>query len=254
MKIYFLDYEKISKNKNCLKEAISFLSLDEKKKLSLFRNEKRKICFILGRAFLRSLLAYNFDCNPNEIFFQKTENGRLILSKNNFLKTDAKISFNLSYSHKTIAIIFGKKEMSIDVEYLKERYFDLISEEYFADIEKEFLLNKIKKKKERFYILWTLKEAYIKVSNGELFGCLSQIVFHLNVKRKTIIFPKNPKIIFASFSVFHNYIFSVAFKPIEAQLKKETLEVYKVHSFDSIQKITPNLLFASENSPLKTLN
>lgn len=79
-----------------------------------------------------------------------------------------KIKRNFSLSHKkNFSFIVKGKNVALDAEILQDRDFFRICEICFNETEKEILQNSSDKKM-KFYEIWTLKEAVLKISKSNL--------------------------------------------------------------------------------------
>lgn len=101
---------------------------------------------------------------PTEPVYEYGENGKPYLQGNPFY-------FNLSHSGLYVAGSFSEKETGIDIQYRKETGYEKVAERFFTAAEKAFLqeLPEEPGRRERFYCLWTRKEAYGKLT-GEGIG------------------------------------------------------------------------------------
>lgn len=136
------------------------LSEDETIRSRQFAFSYLKDRFITCRATLRILLGYYLNESAKEIQFNYGEYGKPILThKNN------KIQFNLSHSEDQAVYAFSwKNEVGIDIEHIKENDFHkgiekiILSARELSDFEKLPYEQRIN----RFYELWTCKEAVLK--------------------------------------------------------------------------------------------
>lgn len=110
---------------------------------------------LLGRALVRQLLKEN---GFNEkILFGKTANGRPYTIP----KT---MNFSISHSEGNVIAALSKKKIGIDLEILRDIDLCLCKKACTAS-ETGWILkaNSISEQQKRFFILWTLKESYMKV-------------------------------------------------------------------------------------------
>ncbi len=94
-----------------------------------------------------------------------------------------KLHFNVSHSRDIVACAVSKSSVGIDIEYKKNIDYKTISKRFF---EREI------KDKESFYIEWTKKEAYAKLTG-------SNLIQQLNTSTECL-----------SLNVFSNYALSIA--------------------------------------------
>jgi 4'-phosphopantetheinyl transferase len=144
------------------------LSVDERARAARFAYEKDRNQFIAIRGWLRILLGTYLHRPPAEIRFQYGAQGKPLLADS---EKDPDLHFNVSHSAALGALAFCRgREIGVDVE-LMERRFDILdlARSCFSSGEQESLLNCPEDENlERFFQLWTSKEAYIKALGGGL--------------------------------------------------------------------------------------
>lgn len=116
--------------------------------------------FLLGRAMLRSALATRLDCPPSSLRFQPRADGKPELAA-----PAAGWRFNLSHSRDWVVLALGEaEEIGVDVEHHGRRNdIDGIAERFFtAEEYRELATLAPAARRQRFFELWTLKEAYVK--------------------------------------------------------------------------------------------
>ena len=158
----------------------SVLNLHEKKRADRLSGEDSKKQFIVSRYFLKSVLSSYVGCFPREVSIAPGRNNKPILLKQ--YETQP-IFFNLSHSEEKCALVIGKQEaLGIDIENSeKERRFNSLSKRYFSSSEHESIVKLApREQRERFYRLWTLKEAYAKASGNSLAISLGKTSFSLD--------------------------------------------------------------------------
>lgn len=74
------------------------------------------------------------------------------------------IYFNLSHSGDYMVLIFSTVEVGIDIEYVdRDTKIDKMARRFFHPVEYETLLSlDVRNKKKHFFVLWTIKEAFLK--------------------------------------------------------------------------------------------
>ncbi len=87
-----------------------------------------------------------------------------------YFKNHKALHFNISHTSTVWTIAFSKSQVGIDIEKMKIRNFQKITERIGTDVEISNYL-KCKDKTKDFYILWTLKEAISKcIGQGFKYG------------------------------------------------------------------------------------
>ena len=112
---------------------------------------------------------YGYDVQDNNILVSKL--GKPFLDSNKYY-------FNISHSGEYVIFAVSDDEIGIDIQKMDEINLG-ISERFFSPYEAKFIkkCNSFK----RFYIIWTIKEAYIKYSGQGLNKTLNSfIVLHYN--------------------------------------------------------------------------
>lgn len=136
--------------------------LDEGERLryeSLLRSGARRQ-FLLGRAMLRCALARRMNREPGELRFQRREDG-----KPELVSPAGGWRFNLSHSRHWVVLAVGQAdEIGVDVEHHRRRNdIDGIAARFFSAEEyRELAKLPVAERRQRFFELWTLKEAYVK--------------------------------------------------------------------------------------------
>ncbi len=171
-----------------LAKYLTLLNKEEQQRYERLLFPKHKKQFLISRALVRTSLAQYLDEAPEDLVFTKNAYGKPRVGTAN---KDLKINFNLSHTdHFSVLAVSKESEIGVDTEFLTrqvdilklaQRYF---SESETSDIEslEASLLN------ERFFCLWTLKEAYIKACGMGLAIPLKDFSFHFNNKNIAISF------------------------------------------------------------------
>lgn len=93
----------------------------------------------------------------------RTENGRPY-----FAHTDA-LFFNGSHTKKYCITAMAEKHLAVDIEQCRPKHFQAIAEYAFTETEREWLTQSKEIEKD-FFLLWTIKEADIKLHGGSIFS------------------------------------------------------------------------------------
>lgn len=154
-------------------EKISCLSELEKQKLYGFKFIKDYRVYLISHVAMRELLSRYLGRESHKIKYKYGEKGKPGVGGG--------IYFNLSHTNNKALIGFYKKDIGIDIEYKKEiEDYNGIGELVFTEEEIEYINNDSNKKKDRFYEIWTKKEAIIKsIGKG-----LSEEVKRISIGRR----------------------------------------------------------------------
>lgn len=129
----------------------SLLSDSERQR---FRNHN----FVIARGLLRELLGFYLKKAPSSLSIQTAEKGKPYIE-------GSPLQFNVSHSHNGLAYIFSQnRPVGIDIEYTKKSpLFLKIARRFFSTSECSFLeMCSEETLPEKFFQLWTAKEAYAK--------------------------------------------------------------------------------------------
>lgn len=132
-----------------------FENEDSKKILRLSPYRIREL--VVGRKLLAEALFKEKGISIHNCKIEKNSYGKP------FLKNYEDISYNISHSNDIIVLAFSTcGAIGVDVEFVKNNYFDVM-EEVFTRQEINWINSSDKEQKlERFFTIWTRKEAVIK--------------------------------------------------------------------------------------------
>lgn len=153
-----------------------------------FRFPEDRLRFLVGRAFLRKVLAATLGCSdPASLHFKTTEHGKPELTG-----ADAgKLHFNLSHTDAMLVLATSRRHaLGVDVEALT-RHVNLLplAQRYFTQREFDELRDMHDAaQRERFFTLWTLKEAWLKACGLGLRVPLDSFRFELSGPQPAIVF------------------------------------------------------------------
>ncbi len=128
-----------------------------------FYFEKHRHQYLLTRAMVRSVLSlYVNEISPENWEFTKNDYGKPFISNN---ELPIPLRFNISHTDELIVMaVTLDQEVGVDVEYLPRlgKMLDIASNFFSPSEVKQLLDLPTEKQINRFFDLWTLKEAYIK--------------------------------------------------------------------------------------------
>lgn len=138
--IFFINISNFLKNidessMDCFLEGKNFLSA------------KRKREFCLGRFLLKYVLKNFYDLSEVEV---DVENNKPCIR-------NGSVKFSISHSNNMLVAAFYRKNIGVDIEFMKQRDFEKLFD--YCGIDGECL-----NKKEEFYRYWTRYEAEIKLA------------------------------------------------------------------------------------------
>lgn len=155
------------------------LSEDERARAGRFAFEVHRQRFAAARGSLRRVLSRYLGMAPQDIAFGYGPRGKPYLAHD---RATPPLRFNVSHSAERalFAVALGR-ELGVDLERVSETTSVLeLAERFFAPQEWRFLRGlPPAARREAFFRLWTLKEAYLKASGVGLYEPLDSIVLRL---------------------------------------------------------------------------
>ncbi len=157
--IWLVDYRQVE-DSTLLEQYAQLLTVEEAARHERLIFTQHRLQFLVARALVRDVLAQYLDIeDPASLEFGTNKHGKPELL------IETTVQFNLSHTNGLIALaVMQVDPVGIDVEYLS-RQADIknLTERYFSRDEAEALLAlPVDQWNNRFYDLWTLKEAYLK--------------------------------------------------------------------------------------------
>ena len=137
------------------------LEAHEAERQQLFHFPQHRHQYLVARALLRYVLSlYTESVAPRDLRFEKNAYGKPSLV--NFPETA--LCFNLSHTDKMVVLsVAGRGEIGTDVEWPSRARATTQITAYFSPAEIEHLRRLPRERQDdRFFDIWTLKEAYIK--------------------------------------------------------------------------------------------
>lgn len=189
---------KINKDSRREVDALfGILTSEEKKRALKFRFEKDFLLYSVGKILAKKIIAENFNILPVEVEFFIDKYQRPFV-KNSQVKD---FDFNISHSGEYVVLAVSDKRIGIDIERIKPIDLEL-SKDVFHDREIAYLQQGRQKKQERFFEIWTLKEAFVKMIGEGLSYSLKDFYFVIGEGIK-INFLKSDKqeVFFESWSI-----------------------------------------------------
>lgn len=127
-------------------------------------------------AFVKGIASKKLNIDIEKIEILKTDKGKP------YLKNIKDFFFNISNSYNLQAVAISDFEVGVDIELVRE--VDLSVAKRFTKFEYNYILSE--KSLDRFFEVWTKKEAYLKYKSLGLSGGLNRFnVFDLKEKIKT---------------------------------------------------------------------
>jgi 4'-phosphopantetheinyl transferase len=137
-------------------QFLKYVSNERKEKILRFNRFENSLRSLLGSMLIRYSIVRRLGVKNKDIEIYTDEYGKPFINVDN-------VYFNVSHSNEYVICAIGRNQVGIDIEFIKERDYDIVKY-YFS--EKEYsLFKKVKKEKQLNYLykMWTYKESYIKI-------------------------------------------------------------------------------------------
>ena len=168
-------------------ECWEWMDGHERARHDRFRVEHARDQHILARALVRTVLSRYVPVDPGAWRFTATDKGRPEIAGPEDVPP---LRFNLSHTRGLLAcVVTLESDAGIDVEWIhrKGRTVD-VADRYFSPIEVKALHRlPVRAQRDRFFDLWTLKEAYIKARGLGLALPLRKFSMHVDEDRSVSI-------------------------------------------------------------------
>jgi phosphopantetheinyl transferase len=134
-----------------------WVSEAERSRAKKMISEKERETYITCHALLRLMLAGKINSDPSELSFSKGVHNKPGLPGDSLF-------FNISHTREAFAIgISENNHVGLDIENLN-RKIDIysVSRNYFSRLESDYTMRSAADQVERFFLIWTRKEALLK--------------------------------------------------------------------------------------------
>ncbi len=137
----------------------TLLTRDEVAKSKKFRFRNDQDSYLIVHGMLRLILGNFLGIQPSAVEVLYNSFGKPFT-----LAGEGQIFFNLSHSSGVSALAFSKgSEIGVDVEKINPDFdFRPIAQQFFSENENNYIQNGHNNQPERFFELWTRKEAFLK--------------------------------------------------------------------------------------------
>lgn len=169
----------------------SHLDAREKQKALRFRLQRDCDSYVAVHGLLRMILGSRLEIPPRSVSLEYNRYGKPML-----ISDRAPLYFSLSHSRDiSIVALTSNGEVGADIEYIDPEFdFREISSAFFVKEENEYIDHGRPGDRERFYRLWTRKEALLKAIGTGLSGDLAVNVTGDSVSPEHFRDAANPRI------------------------------------------------------------
>lgn len=163
---------------NLMATYASLLSHEERARNQRFVFERDRQVDLVARALVRTVLGRRMDVSPKILCFDVTSRGKPKLASQ--FDAEENISFNLTHCNNLVMLaVASGRSVGIDVEYTNNNCPFEVIDHCFTNKEVADLYDlPAEKRVERFWALWTLKEALVKSSGHGLMVPLNWFCFN----------------------------------------------------------------------------
>jgi 4'-phosphopantetheinyl transferase len=155
----------------------SVLDEEEERRWRRYRTSESRALFLVAHVATRHVLSHSGDRDPESWVFDRGANGRPEI-----VQGPRGMRFNISHTEGMVAVlVHGEADCGVDVEHSR-RSMDIrsVSRRVFTDGEQAAIFSQPPElRADRFYQLWTLKEAFIKAKGKGLALPLRQFSFEV---------------------------------------------------------------------------
>ena len=194
---------------------LSVMAPGEIERANHFLRTEDKNRSIISRGAVRIILAKYLNIRPAAIEFALDENQKPFIN----IKKNKGLHFNLSHSGEWVLLAVSNDEIGADIELINRqfKYKDILTD-YFSEDEVNFIQRDLSG--ERFFLLWTRKEAFTKATGKGLDSPMKHIP-SLNGQYVSPgnILSTNKDWLTTSFNLNSNYAASVTYNPQTTGLK-----------------------------------
>ncbi len=162
---------------------LDVLSVSEKKRYQRLQIDAKREQFLLGKIFIRQVLSRYHPVDPLAWEFVESEHGKPMLSPDSMQQGNPPLSFNLTHSNDLFVLgVCAGHTIGVDVEFAaRPRRIRKLAARHFSNQEVTDLEGcSGKEKLQRFYQIWTQKEAYVKAKGSGLTESLQHFTMGLD--------------------------------------------------------------------------
>ena len=148
MDIYLL---KVNKPFSEYEKYLSYASDERLEKINKLKHDCDKSISLLSHLFARWQISRDLSIPFDNVTFSYNEYGKPYIEKEDY-------HFSISHSHNIIAFTSHSSPVGIDIQKIDETS-SLSAMRFFTEKEKEYIASDVN----RFFEIWTKKEAYLKM-------------------------------------------------------------------------------------------
>lgn len=140
---------------NQVSYLLSHISQERAAKIERYHFDIDKKLSLYSELLVRLIACEILATDNSDLYFETKKLGKP------FIKGMKDFHFNISHTKNAVAVAFSLNEVGIDVEKVRE-FDEKIVKRFFTENEKHYVLSGQKNANQRFFEVWTKKEAYVK--------------------------------------------------------------------------------------------
>lgn len=152
--IYFLPLSDSEEN-NSLHQLLPFVSEKKQEKIKRFRFDIDRKLSLYSELMVRVIASQTLKIPNREIVFGSGEWGKPKIEGH------PEFHYNISHTRNAVMVAIADGSVGADIEKIKEAEYG-IAKRFFTAREQEYIVESDEGAAERFYEVWTRKEAYCK--------------------------------------------------------------------------------------------
>ncbi len=243
VQVYVCPVSRVPQDHLVLSHYLGFLSSAEKLRYDQYHPKAARL-FLISRVLVKTVLADKLGISPHQVNIQLHPNGKP------FVQSSKAVYFNLTHSADVIILAVTEEgEIGVDIEQVDREFEWMRVDSVLAPIEIEWIkeneLTDPFNVYQRFFQIWTLKEAYIKCTGEGMSRHLKKLNFHVLPEHiqfldSTNDAQKTEEYYFESYIYDCDFIFSICLQQSLAQ-ESFDLDCFQLLPCISMHRITPTL-------------
>lgn len=240
VQVYVYPVSRVPQDHLVLSHYLGFLSSAEKLRYDQYHPKAARL-FLISRVLVKTVLADKLGISPHEVNLLLHPNGKP------FVEGSKAVYFNLTHSADVIILAVTEEgEIGVDIEQVDREFEWMRVDSVLAPIEIEWIkeneLTEPFSVYQRFFQIWTLKEAYIKCTGEGMSRHLKKLNFHVLPEHiqfldSTNDAQKTEQYYFESYIYDSNFIFSICLQQ-SLSLERFSLDCFQLLPFISTHRIT----------------
>ena len=168
-------------SKDTFERLLKRVSVERREKISKLKIHSKKCQSLTAELLLRAVLVTQYVMCEEDIVIEKTPEGKP------YLKGDSGFHISLSHCEGCVAVSVSDNGVGVDIERIRD--IDLkIAKRFFTAREQEYVFATTDGQTERFFEVWTRKEALVKFMGNGLSVGMHACTVENHEKFKSFVF------------------------------------------------------------------